>query len=70
MIEIELTIAAIAYACGVNIGSPDFSKSAEYKSVCIEKVVNCSVELGGNIERDRLSMCIKKHTTNKPQEYK
>jgi hypothetical protein len=62
MREMELIIAAIAYACGISSNSPDFGRSMEQKTMCIEKVVNCAVGPGGDIDREILAKCIKKYT--------
>lgn len=59
MDSIESVINLIAYVCGVNMSSPNFKKSADYKSICIEQIVNCAVGLKGEIEKEQLDRCIK-----------
>lgn len=57
--DVEFIVLFIAQVCGVHLGSPNYNKSKEYKSMCIERMVNCAIKEDGKMTPENAKKCAK-----------
>ncbi len=58
--DVEFIVLFIAQVCGINFGSPNYNKSKEYKSMCVERMVNCAVKEDGKMTTENAQSCARK----------